>query len=241
MGHVLALLGPLRLRTDGRRVALAQPSARLLAALALDGPMSRERAADRMWPDSPSGRALANLRTGLSRLRRAAPGVIDVGGPVLALADDVHVDVDDVMTWVNATIYDDAATNERSGPPPEVARELLAGWDDEWARDHRERWHVLIGQALETAASRLLSLGRPAAALPYGLAAVTVEPWSESANRVLIEIHARRGDPAGALRQFDRLSRALKAELGVAPTPDLVALIRQLYPFGVGRAGARTA
>ncbi|AEE44167.1 AfsR/SARP family transcriptional regulator [Cellulomonas fimi] len=241
MSHVLQLLGPVRLRTDGRRVPLPHACARLTAALALVGPLSREQAAALLWPDAPTGRALSNLRTALSRLRRLTPGLVDARGTVLALADDVTVDTDRMLAWVNATIYDDAPPNDPAGPPREVGRELLAGWDEEWVRDHRDRWQVLVSQALESAATRLLAQGRPAAALPYGLAAVAAEPWSESANRVLIEIHARRGDGAGALRQFERLSRVLRAELGVQPAPDIVALIRQLYPFGVGRTGQRTA
>jgi DNA-binding SARP family transcriptional activator len=242
MSHVLQLLGPLRLRSDGRTVPLPGSSARLLASLALVGPMSRVQAAALLWPDASTGRGLSNLRTCISRLQRATPGVLDADGSVLALADDVQVDTDRTMAWIVATIYDDAAPADPGGPPPDVVRELLAGWSDEWVREHRDRWQLLVGQALESAASRLLALGRAAAALPYGLAAVAVEPWSESANRVLIEIHARRGDPAGALRQFERLSRLLRSELGVQPAPDIVALIRQLYPFGTGRAGSqRTA
>jgi DNA-binding SARP family transcriptional activator len=235
MSHVLQLLGPVRLRSDGRWVRLPRACARLLAALALGGPLSRDQAAALLWPDVPQSRALTNLRTGLSRLRRAVPGVVDADGGVVTLADDVLVDTDAVMTWVTDTIYGDSAPDDTSGPPRDVGRELLAGWDDEWAREHRDRWQLLVSQALESAATRLLAIGRPAAALPYGLAAVTAEPWSESANRVLIEIHARRGDAAGALRQFERLTRVLRTELGVQPAPDIVALIRQLYPFGTGR------
>lgn len=58
------------------------------------------------------------------------------------------------------------------------------------------------------------------------------QPWSESANRLLIEIHARRGDSSSALRRYHRYRDVLERELGVQPGPDMLAVIRQLYPFG---------
>ncbi len=51
--------------------------------------------------------------------------------------------------------------------------------------------------------------GRHAEALPYAPGAVELQPWSDSANRLEIEVYARRGDQSNAL---------------------LVA-IRRLYPF----------
>ncbi|KGM10600.1 AfsR/SARP family transcriptional regulator [Cellulomonas bogoriensis] len=236
MSHALQLLGPFRLRVEGRTRPVAHSVARVLAALALEGAMSRTQIAALLWPDTDTNQGLSNLRTILSRLGRTVPGVVECEGSVVALAETVSVDVDAVMSWVTSTIYGGGGPPaELTGPPAELVRPLLAGWDDPWAAEHRDRLRLLTSQALECAASRLLVLGRPAEALPYGMAAVSVEPWSESANRVLIEIHARRGDPAGALRQYERFSRALERELGVQPAPDIVALIRQLFPFGTGR------
>jgi two-component SAPR family response regulator len=149
------------------------------------------------------------------------------------------VDVETLTHWINDTIYGTGASaGELTGPPADVGRPLLAGWSDDWVIDSRERLCTLTAQALQSAAARLLSLGRPAEALPYGLAAVQTEPWSESANRILLEIHARRGDPSSALRQYEKFSRILFRELGVPPAPDIVAVIRQLYPFGTGRVKA---
>ncbi|MFI7424961.1 bacterial transcriptional activator domain-containing protein [Nonomuraea sp. NPDC049684] len=114
----------------------------------------------------------------------------------------------------------------------------LCGFMDDRVIDLRDRLRTLTAQALQSAAARLLALGRPAEALPYGLAAVQTEPWSESANRILLEIHARRGDPSSALRQYEKFSGILLRELGVPPAPDIVAVIQQLSPFGAGRVKA---
>ena len=242
MGHAVQLLGPVRLRSDGRAVTLPPAGARILALLALGGPTGRERAACLLWPDASTSRALANLRTSLSRLNRVAPGAVDSVGSVLALADDVLVDLDRARLWVTRAIYGDLVAEPDDGPPPEVVRELVAGWDDPWVTEHRESWRVLVGQAMESAADARLTLGRPAAALPYALCAVAVDPLSESAHRVLIEVHVRRGDAAAALRQYERLTVLLRRELGVQPSPEIAGLVRSLYPVGARRVpGRRTA
>ncbi|WP_049560087.1 AfsR/SARP family transcriptional regulator [Nonomuraea sp. SBT364] len=211
----------------------------MIAALAVIGPMSRSQTAGLLWPGGTEQQALANLRTTLSRLARVTRDVVECDGDILCLSEGTKVDVEMLTRWINDTIYGGGASaGELAGPPADVDRPLLADWTDEWAVDRRERLRTLTAQALQSAAARLLSLGRPAEALPYGLAAVQTEPWSESANRILLEIHARRGDPSSALRQYEKFSRILSRELGVRPAPDIVAVIRQLYPFGTGRVEA---
>ncbi|WP_283138839.1 AfsR/SARP family transcriptional regulator [Rhizohabitans arisaemae] len=237
--HELRLMGPFRLLRGGSALQLSYGVARLVAALAITGAMSRSQAAGLLWPDRTEQQALSNLRTTLSRLSRKTRDVVECDGDVLSLSEGTGVDVEMLTRWINDTIYGlGSSAGELTGPPADVDRPLLAGWSDDWVVDSRERLRMLTAQALQSAAARLLSLGRPAEALPYGLAAVQTEPWSESANRILLEIHARRGDPGSALRQYEKFSRILLRELGVPPAPDIVAAIQQLYPFGTGRVKA---
>ena len=228
----LRVIGPFQARRDGHITALPHSAERILAAVALVGPLARPHAGALLWPDAEPGRASANLRAALSRLAAAAAGFLQVSGEVLSLNDSVVIDLDQALAWVNATIYGAAQTAVTAAPPPSVGRELLPGWDEEWLINPRERLQLLQSQALESAAERLIAAGRPAEALPYALSAVQAQPWSESANRLIIEIHARRGDPSNALRRYHRFRRALEDELGVQPGPDMLAAIRQLYPFG---------
>ncbi|OFE17088.1 hypothetical protein BA895_18125 [Humibacillus sp. DSM 29435] len=225
------MIGPFQARVEGHVRPLPHSVERLLAVTALTGPLARSRVGAVLWPDAASGRSGANLRATLSRLHVAADGFITVSGDVLAIAEGVRLDLDGALDWVNATIYE--VTYPAVGAPPAwVGRSLLPGWEDEWLEAPNERLQMLAAQALEKAADRLLSAGHTDEALPYALSAVEVQPWSESANRLAIEIHARRGDPSNALRHYRRYRRALQRELGVQPGPDLRAVIRQLYPFG---------
>ena len=227
----LRVIGTFQARIDGHVRPLPHSVERLVALVALVGPLARPYASRLLWPDAPAGRARANLRAAVSRLTVAADGLVHVSGEVLSLGEGVVVDLDAALAWIDATIYD-ASRTAVTPPPISVGRPVLPGWEEDWLDGTRERLQVLSAQALETAAERLLSAGHPAEALPYALSAVDLQPWSESANRLVIEIHARRGDPSNALRRYRRYRRALEQELGVQPGPDMLAAIRQLYPFG---------
>jgi DNA-binding SARP family transcriptional activator len=220
-------------------VRVPRSAARLLAAVGLLGPVSRSQAAGLLWPDGTQGQAMANLRTALSRLGLIDGGFVLAAGDVLELRDGVHLDVWEVMAWVNASIYGTTPPVDGLRPPPvEVGKELLAGWSDDWLAEWRERLRILQTQALETVAEGLVAVNRCAEALPYALSAVQAQPWSESANKIVIEIHARRGNPSSALQQFYQFRSALRRELGVEPGSDIVATMRHLYPFGTGTARA---
>ena len=232
----LRLLGLFQARLDGRTLVVPHRVARVLAMLALLGPMSRTHATALLWPNADPSHGSANLRSALARVQSVTSGFIESTGNVVAIADGVHSDVDDALTWINTTIYAPPNPAVTGAPPPTIGRDLLPGWEEDWLEDSRERLRLLQSSALETAAERLLSSGRAAEAFPYALAAVQAQPWSESANRLLIEIHARRGDPSNALRRYRRFHEALETELGVQPGPDMLAVIRQLYPFGIAAA-----
>ncbi len=59
-------------------------------------------------------------------------------------------------------------------------------------------------------------------------AVVDLDPTDEAAHLALMRQHAADGDRHGALRQFERLDRALRRELGVAPSREAVGLRDQL-------------
>lgn len=227
----LRVIGPFQARIDGHVVPMPHSVKRVVAMVALVGPVARSHASALLWPDAPANRGNANLRAALSRLGLVAEELIQISGEVMALTDEVSLDLEAALAWSNEIIYEtDRPTI--SPPPASIGRPLLPGWDELWLEEPRERLQVLQAQALETAAERLLAAGHAAESLPYALSAVELQPWSESANRLIIEIYARRGDPSNALRRFRRFRRALELELGVQPGPDMIAAIRQLYPFG---------
>ena len=64
-----------------------------MAHLCLSGRPPRAAIAGHLWPDVPEDHAHGSLRSALWRLHKAAPGLVEVTGSSLALADGVRVDV----------------------------------------------------------------------------------------------------------------------------------------------------
>jgi DNA-binding SARP family transcriptional activator len=97
--------------------------------------------------------------------------------------------------------------------------ELLAGWYEDWAVVERERVRQMCLHALESIALQLLSVRRFAHALEAALAAVALEPFRESAHRVVIQVHLSEGNHGEALRHYGYFSNLIEAELGLKPSP----------------------
>jgi DNA-binding SARP family transcriptional activator len=90
----------------------------------------------------------------------------------------------------------------------------------------QERFHQLRLRALECVCERLTACGEYARALEAGLAAVAAEPLRESAHRALIKVHLAEGNRAEGVRQFHFYEKLLHDEIGLAPSPLILELLR---------------
>lgn len=104
--------------------------------------------------------------------------------------------------------------------------DLLPGWYDDWVLLERERVRQLRLHALETAAQRLAVRGAHLEALQLAFEAVRLEPLRESAHRAVIAVHLAEGNVIDAVRHYEWFRAVLAAELGVAPSEHLSALVR---------------
>jgi DNA-binding SARP family transcriptional activator len=224
----LELLDGFRLEVDGGPVATLNSAQRLVAYLALHGPVARVVAAGTLWADVPEEQALASLRTAMWRCNRAVNGLVTAGQSRLALARDVTVDVAE-LTASAAVVLDRSgfgAAASSAGSYAELRpRELLPGWYDDWVLFERERLRHLRLHALEAASGRLADDGHHAAALELALEAVRTEPLRESAHRAVIAVHLAEHNAAEAVRSFRRFRDLLVDELGVEPSDDLAGLV----------------
>src|SRR5262245_51842307 len=159
----LGLLDGFRLEADGRQVHVLASTQRLLALLALHGPIPRLVAAGTLWPDAPEPQALASLRTTIWRANRLVPHVVTTGKYVIGIGEFVAIDV--------AELSEHADRGLLCRHPSE----LLPGWYDDWVIFERERLRQVRLHALESAALRLLLEGGYAPALEYALEAVRCE------------------------------------------------------------------
>jgi DNA-binding SARP family transcriptional activator len=232
--HSLQLLGRFNVRTDDHRLLLRPTTQRLVALLAVQGALSRSKAAGLLWGDLTEPRALGNLRTVLWRARQDCPRLVSEEGDNVRVSD-VRVDLLEVRAWAWRALR---AEDPWMPLPHGAALELLPGWADNWLIQMREELRLLQLYAFETCAQRLLLGGRCGEAAGLALHALNLDPLRESANRILIEIHLRDGNRLDALRQFRKYEQSLRRELNIDPGPSLTALVASLLPLTATRTNS---
>ena len=201
---------------------------RLVAHVCLAGRPPRSAIAGHLWPDVSENHAHGSLRSALWRLHKVAPGLVDVNGSSLALADGVHVDVRELGDWARRVRDPHCRLNELEVPDAGLRGELLPGWYDDWVLLERERIRQLRMHALEHVATRLTAAGRYGDALQVAYAAVGAEPLRESAHRTVVRVHLAEGNLVEALRAYEQFRILLRDDLGIQPSELMVRLVRGL-------------
>lgn len=187
-----------------------------LIALAQGHRLHREQVMDALWPDLDVGAAGGNLRKAVHFARRAL-------GTTLA----IDVDREMVSLWPQGVLeidveqFEAAARDALSSGPQACADiadvyvgELLP--EDryaEWTDPTRERIRLLQFDLLRACGAweRILEFDRA----------------NEEAHRTLIQGYLEEGNRTAAIRQFERLREVLRADLGVGPDKETVALFER--------------
>ena len=239
-GTRLHLLQEFALESQEMRVELSRGMQRLVAFLALKGPVHRSVAAGTLWPEVPEAQALASLRTSIWRINRKLPGGIAVDGVSIATRG----------MWIDSLQQELIAKQllrQQITDPAWIAErleilclgDLLPGWYDDWVVYERERLAQLRLHALEHAAVVMARCGQPGAAIQFALEAVRAEPLRETANAALIEVYLAEGNISDAIHHYRTFRRTLQRELGVEPSPAIRALVPSstaAWPARVGGA-----
>jgi DNA-binding SARP family transcriptional activator len=200
---------------------------RVLALLALRWALlTRATLAGTLWGDIPERRAQANLRNAVWRIRLTSDALLrctrNAVGLNTALALDLHQAQRSARMMLNGDL---AELDDES-----LGHDLLPSWDEEWLVFERERQRQLRMHALEALSDSLCRLGRYPEAITAALTAVRAEPLRESAQRALISAHLGEGNASEAVRQLDGYRKLLDGELGLAPSDQLVTLVRDGCP-----------
>jgi DNA-binding SARP family transcriptional activator len=201
-------------------------------------PVGRDELTCVLWPLSAPRAPEAVLSTLLTRLRRAL-GHERLRGRAqisLVLPDDAWVDVEVAAASVSEAAslleaHDYREALDAAGLALEILErpflpELAGDWIDDRRReldDQRTRALAQTARAgLELGGGELVPAERAARAL------TECEPYLESGFLLLMEVYARLGNVAKALRVYDELRVRLREELGVPPAPAVTALHQQL-------------
>lgn len=214
----LHLLGGWKLTRGTETVVVPKRLQRLIALLALSGPMARVRLGPALWPASTDARAANSLRVALWQASHTLPDLLaDVRDPI-ALHEDVAVDVHNVYR-----LMDRAETGPASSVPVVPTRlqesELLPDWYDDWVIGEQERLRARRVQTLERLAADYLARDEPERALDCAQGATDLDPLSETSHQLVIESHIGAGNYVVARRAFETFRERVRTELDVEPSP----------------------
>ena len=228
---------------DGQDVTPVSKKTRgLLAFLALspDGVTARKRLADLVWSTRGEKQARDSLRQALATIR----GHLGNQRAPIVSADRERVVLHLDRVWVDARELERFAASDAEGDwarIPELYRgDLLESLDisdpcfSEWLLIERMRLRDLATEAVEKLLRCRVAAGELDAACQVAKYLIRLDATHEESHRVLMRVYAAKGDTASALRQFQVLRDNLKAEHGVAPSPESEALFKGLMDRGTG-------
>jgi class 3 adenylate cyclase/DNA-binding SARP family transcriptional activator/tetratricopeptide (TPR) repeat protein len=158
----------------------------------------------------------------------------------LTLPDDTWIDVDAASSAVErgeaalaAEDLDEARALGTTGA--ELARRVfLPGEDGRWVEDQRRDLRDVLVRALECLRDVALAAGELGNAVRYAAEITELEPFREPSYRALMQAHVAAGNPAEALRVYERCRRFLADELGTYPSPESEAVYLEILRSSPG-------
>jgi len=239
----IQLCGTLALRIDDRRVESELPG-RLGRLLVVYLVVHRLREIPRtellsaLWPDDLPAAADTSLSALVSKIRKTlGPGRVEGRTSLrLRLQDDAWVDLEAAREGLHRAESSFARGDWLAvyGPgrvAQHVAtRGFLAGESAPWTQDVRSALDEILVRSLELVGAACVEIGGSELNTADRCARRLVElaPYRESGHRLLMRVHATRGNPAEGLLVYDELRRRLHEDLGVAPSFETQALHRSL-------------
>lgn len=221
---------------DGRRVQ------ELFSYLLLNRqPQNRAALADQLWADGDSLQSKKSLRQALWHLQSALESFQEPGNaPFLLVAGEwIQLNPEarlwaDVIDLERACVrasdtsggrLDDATADFLAAAVASYRGELLSGWYQDWCLFERERLQQLYLTALDKLIERSEVRREYERGVSYAVTSLRHNPMRERTHRHLIRLYYLAGDRVAALRQYERCSALLDAELGVTPASST----RRLY------------
>ncbi|MFF3224408.1 BTAD domain-containing putative transcriptional regulator [Nocardia suismassiliense] len=236
------VLGPLAVRTDsGTPVPIPGTKVRaLLADLLVNAgqPVSGDRLIDDIWADEPPGNPAGTLAAKASQLRRALEDA-EPGGRLLVVSPPPGYRL--ACTDLDALRFRTLVATARETAEPraraEALSEALGLWRGPAFADFRDAAFAqpAIAQleeqrlvAVEELAETRLSLGEYREVASDLATVVTEHPLRERLRGAQLRALYGAGRQAEALDSYEDLRRQLADELGLDPSPELVALQRSI-------------
>lgn len=230
----LRTMGPVEIRVDGSdpaRELLWRKNLALLLYLARspDHRRSREHLVGLLWGDKPDALARQSLNEALRVLRRKGGERLleSVGDQVVLEKAAVRLDTDELEERVARQEWPEAADLVRGAWMEGFAVSDCSAFED-WLSAERLHWSGVAMSALLAHGANVLARGDEAGAQNAARRALSIDPFSDGAIRLLMEAAAVRGERASALGVYEEYARRLELELGIEPEPDTAALAERV-------------
>ena len=245
----ITLLGALSARSGSFTIThfRTRQTAMLLSCLSYPAGRSRgrEELADRLWPEEGSGSSRAKLRVALSSLRRQMePPGMPAGSVLMADRNSICLRSGSCTTDVAAfqsalrppagEELPEARADRLSRAVAAYGGEFLPAAYDDWTLGVREALANQYRHALEQLLETREALGHQKGAWECADLLIAADPLQERGYLALMRLAISAGEPAQALREFDRMERLLKRELDLTPSKEALegaASARAAHPL----------
>jgi predicted ATPase/two-component SAPR family response regulator len=239
LGLSIRALGAVEVRVDGRVVESADwgysKPRELFFLLCSSPPRTRDQLGLALWPELSDHQLRNALHSAMRDLRRALGDrewVTFSGGRYSLNSERPYrFDVKEFETAL-------AAAKRQPGPQalPHLQRAISAYGGDflegiassEWAEVRRRELRTNYEMALGATGAILVNAGQFRQAVQIYERAVAHEPLDEAAHRELMKCWARLGEPARALRHYQKLQDFLRKEIGSPPAAETARLYESL-------------
>lgn len=218
----------------GLRKALA-----LVSYLAVAGqPQSRDFLAGLLWPESDQTTARANLRRTLYLIqKKAGHDVLVVSKDNLGISPsssfwlDVKLFREKISACPVDNFHDPHCKKEWEDAAALYTADFMAGFSvpdseafEEWRFFESEELRQKLAGILKQLVRYYLMNDSPNDAIPHARRWLALDHLHEPAHRMLMELYARAGQQAAALRQYQECRRLLIEALNIPPEAETVEL-----------------
>ena len=213
-------------------------------------PHRRESLSSLFWPERSETLARQNLRQALYKIRRAIDDHCQLTARIQVINDEVRYNpqVGDQVDVYTFTSLLNVCKEHHQGVrlcTECVSRlqialglyrgEFLAGFSlsdssqfEWWSFNKKETFHRQALNALSLLGKYYLQQGNFTQAADIAQKKIVLEPWRESAYRLLMLSLALQGQRGEALRQYETCNKILNKELGVNPSEETIRLYQRI-------------
>ena len=210
--------------------------------------LQREEITETLWAEAKPAAAWRDFRVALNALFKALEPNRTADAPSAYIGRDgsTYFLRPEADIWIDAVALEHACDSAAKAPDDlatltalETALTAYAGDYladapyEAWALSERERLQALALRAMEQLARSKLAHDCPADAIHWCEQILKRDNCWENAYRIAMRAYAEQGNRAQAMRVFERCLNALRDELGVAPSPQTLAVHDMLLHVGL--------